>query len=84
MVILKIDDEIYFSNVFYSSEFDDMARLGKIGGKAYDEALLQFVFHMESCDEAINSFDGFAVCPICSAQVIDGVMVHKEHEDMVQ
>ena len=84
MVILKIDGEIYFSNVFHSSEFADMARIGRIGGHDYDEALLQFVFHMESCDEAIHSFDGFAVCPICGAQVVDGHMVHKDPEDLIQ
>ena len=84
MVILKIDGELYFSTILHSEDFDDMATHSRLGGTAYDEALLQFVFHLESCDEAVQCFDGFAVCPVCGAHNEDGVMTHKAHEELVQ
>jgi hypothetical protein len=84
MVIQKIDGELYFSNIFVCEEFDSMATEARMGGTAYDEALLQFVFQMESCDEAVQSFEGFAVCPICGAHAKGNQMIHKNPEDMIQ
>jgi hypothetical protein len=50
----------------------------------FDEALLQFVFHLESCDEAVQVFEGMSVCPVCGAVESKGLMVHRDFKEMVQ
>lgn len=45
-----------------------------------DHALIEIVWFMEDCDEAIETFDGeFYQCPVCLAIVDrDGVLTHEK------
>jgi hypothetical protein len=84
MIILRIGNELVFSSDLVMDSLKERASQRGVGDEGFDEALLQFLFHLESCDEAVEIFDDFTVCPVCCAIAVDGLMVHKELVDLVQ
>ena len=77
MLILRIKNELFFANDIMSEKLTDKAIEKGINQDEFDQALLQFIFNLESCEEALEVFDEFTVCPVCGAQASKGVMVHK-------
>jgi hypothetical protein len=81
MIILRINNQLYFSSDIVSHKLIDKAHEQGINDEEFDEALLQFIFHLETCEEAVEVFDDFNVCPVCGAKSSKGVMVHLDPKD---
>jgi hypothetical protein len=62
----------------------DLASERGIEKDQFDEALLQFIFHLTSCEEAAEVFSDMQICPVCSATNQMGIIVHKPMDDMLQ
>ena len=84
MIILRIKNELCFSSDLVMETLAKRAADRGVGMMEFDQALLQFLFHLESCDEAVEIFDEFSICPVCSAIAKDGVMEHKDPLDLIQ
>ena len=84
MIILRIGNELVFSTDIVADRLALRASERGVDRDKFDEALLQFIFHLESCAEAVEVFDHFSTCPVCGAVASKGLMVHKELEDLLQ
>lgn len=79
MIILRIGNVLFFASNIVSDSLMNKAEKQGIDKPEFDQAFLQFVFHLESCSEAIEVFDEFDICPVCGAIASeDGVFIHKD------
>lgn len=51
--------------------------------KIQDEEWVEMLLSLESCEEAIEIFEDMIQCPVCGAQINDGVIRHKSKEEYV-
>jgi hypothetical protein len=84
MLILRINNELFFASDIVNDQTIALANERGISDHEFDEALLQFIFHLESCTEAIELFENLNVCPVCGAIASKGLMVHRDHADLIQ
>jgi hypothetical protein len=83
MVILRIGKDLFFSTKIVSQSLIKKANSQGFSCEEFDEALLQFIFHLETCEEAIEVFDDFDICPVCGATSSKGLMVHKNADEFI-
>jgi len=84
MIILRINNELIFASDIVADSLAYRASERGVTRSEFDEALLQFVFYIESCAEAAEVFDRFTVCPICGVTESKGVFRHKDPADFLQ
>ncbi len=84
MIILRIGNELVFASDIVVDSLAHKASERGVDRDQFDDALLQFIFHLESCEEAVEVFDDFSTCPVCGAVATKGLMIHKDPMDLYQ